>query len=109
MHAASGGPPQLYSWTVIDRAGDPPQLGALGVSDNPQRALARLSDALRDSPASEYGVVHKVTVSQAEVGYWYGEVIVRAELDEATGAVVHRDVEPPGERVRLNAVFGGPS
>jgi hypothetical protein len=108
VHARSAGP-QLYSWTVIDQVGDPPLLGALGVCDDRQRALSRLSEALREAPAGARGVVHKVTVSLAEVGYWYDEVIALAEFDAATGAVVHRDVGPQGGWGRLNTLLSGAS
>jgi hypothetical protein len=109
VHAGSAGPPQLYSWTVIDQVGDPPQLGALGVSDDRQRAVSRLSEALQDAPAGARGVLHQVTVSLAEVGYWYGAPIVTAELDRETGAVVLNEVEAVGGWGQLSGVLDGGS
>jgi hypothetical protein len=88
--------PQLYSWTVIDRVGDPPQLGALGACEDRDRAVSWLSEALRDAPPSAYGVIHKVAVSLAEVGYWYGPPIITAKVDGQTGDVVLSETEASG-------------
>jgi hypothetical protein len=43
---------RIFSWSVITEAGDPPKLGALGVSDNKPRAIAELTAALRSAPAA---------------------------------------------------------
>ncbi|MDB4873167.1 MAG: hypothetical protein JWL97_4171 [Gemmatimonadales bacterium] len=96
--------PQLFSWTVIQR-GDPPHLGALGICDDQQRALTRLSEALQSAPAGAQGIVHKVVVSLAEVGYWYGPPIITAEVDAVTGDVVLTEAESPGGWDHLNGIL----
>jgi hypothetical protein len=102
---ASTNAPQLFSWTVIIESGDPPRLGALGVSDDRQRAVARLTEALHDAPTGSHGVVHHVTVSLAEVGYWYSDPILTAELDPSTGNVVLNETQPRGGWGPMNALF----
>jgi hypothetical protein len=86
-YPTSGGPPRLYSWTIVERYGDAPHLGALGVSDNRRKALSAMTDALQVAPTGSFGIVHQVTVSLAGVGYWYDSEVVRAQVDPVTGAV----------------------
>lgn len=86
--------PQLYSWTVIDRVGDPPHLGALGISDDRERAVTRLAEALKQATPGAHGLVHKVAVSIAEVGYWYGPPMIRLDVDKATGDVIVKELVP---------------
>jgi hypothetical protein len=89
VHAGSAaGPPRLFSWTVVVQAGDPPALGALGVSDDRDRALSDLSGALKEAPAGSHGLLHEVTVSLARVGYWYDLEALRAEVDQDSGEVI---------------------
>jgi hypothetical protein len=85
-------PPRLYSWTVIipDHSG-----GALGVSDDRNHALTRVSDALRGSPVGARGLVHRVMLSFTRPGYLYEALEARGRYDPASGAVVWEALPEP--------------
>lgn len=78
----------LFSWTVVERDGAPPSLGAVGVSSDRSRATVGLVDALWDAPADSYGLLHKVTVRLDARGYWYDRLLARAHVSSEVGAVV---------------------
>lgn len=99
--------PQLFSWTVINQEGDPPLLGALGVSDDRERAVESLTEALRDASTGAYGVLHRVTVSLTEVGYWYGRPIIKVEVDQETGDVSVTENEPRGGWGWMHGILRG--
>ncbi|SEG69158.1 hypothetical protein SAMN04489712_10956 [Thermomonospora echinospora] len=81
---------RLFSWTVVERGGDPPALGAVGVCDDQGKAVRRLAEALREAPAGALGLVHSVTRPWWTDGYWYGDLLVRVQVDSGTGTVVAR-------------------
>jgi hypothetical protein len=87
---------------VVIQAGDPPHLGALGVSDDRQRALTALSEALRDAPTGSHGLLHEVTLSLARVGYWYDLKAVHAEVDQDSGEVILEELALACGWERLN-------
>jgi hypothetical protein len=89
------------------RVGDPPQLGALGVSDDRERAVERLTEALRHASTGAYGVLHKVTVSLTDVGYWYEAPIIKAEVDQATGDIVVTETGSHGGWGRMHGLLRG--
>jgi hypothetical protein len=106
VDGGSAGPPRLFSWTVVVEDGEPPNLGAVGVSDNRGSALTDLSDALKAAPAGSHGLLHEVTVSLTRVGYWYGPDAVRADLDELSGEVVIDALALVGRWGQLSHPFG---
>lgn len=81
----------FFSWTVVESLGDPPELpelGAVGVCDDRDRAMDELSDALRASPSGAFGLLHKVALNSHLTGYRYDDLITRAYVDPDSGAVV---------------------
>jgi hypothetical protein len=98
------GPPTLFSWSVVIGRGDPPPLGAVGVTDDRARALTRLGAALRDAPPGARGLVHRVLPSMARVGYLYDGLIARGTFDPAGDAVVWEELPDVGSW-RLGARF----
>jgi hypothetical protein len=108
MHGHVSAPP-LFSWSVITRSGNSgksPLLGAVGVTDDQERALERLCEALRDAPAESRGLMHKVTVSMAKPGhYYYDGLLVRVTVDACTGAVVSEEFPPRGAWGNLDALL----
>ncbi|GAA2084055.1 hypothetical protein [Actinomadura alba] len=97
--------PTLFSWSVVTRCDGAVLLGAVGVTDEEQRALAGLGDALREAPAGARGLVHRVMLSFARCGYVYESLIARAALDPRSGAIVWEQF-PRGSFGRLNLLFG---
>jgi hypothetical protein len=85
----------MYSWTVVAPGGDSRGLGALGVTDDRARALARLGDALRDAPVGARGLVHKVMLSFSRVGYLYESLEAHGRYDPDSGAVVWEPIPDP--------------
>ncbi|WP_157996122.1 hypothetical protein [Thermomonospora amylolytica] len=79
---------ELFSWTVVERDGDPPVLGAVGVCDDRRRALRRMVEALADAPGGACGLVHKVSLHPVERGYSYDGLVARAWQDACTGEVM---------------------
>jgi hypothetical protein len=65
----------------------------VGVSDDRNRALINVGDAVRDAPAGARGLVHKVMLSFTRPGYLYERLEARARFDPGNGAVVW--VTPP--------------
>jgi hypothetical protein len=88
-------PPRLYSWTVLAPEKGSPVLGALGVTDDRNRALTCVDDALRSSPAGARGLVHKVMLSFSRPGYVYEGLEARARFDPGSGAVVWEVLQEP--------------
>lgn len=74
---------------------DSPALGALGVTDDRNRALTHVGDALRDAPAGARGLVHKVLLSFSRVGYLYEGLEARGRFDPASGTVVWEVLPEP--------------
>ncbi|SEG80184.1 hypothetical protein SAMN04489712_11334 [Thermomonospora echinospora] len=79
--------PALFSWTVVTRHDDLRRVGACGVCDDRARAMRHLGEALLEAPAGAVGLVHRVTVGVAGLGYLYDGLIARACLDPATGTI----------------------
>jgi hypothetical protein len=96
-------PPRLYSWTVLPAGGDGP--GAVGVTDDMQRALEHAGEALRAAPAGARGLVHRVARSFARVGYHYDRLIARGSFDPDSGLVAWE--EQPPRRGGLDALLAG--
>jgi hypothetical protein len=83
----SFGRPALFSWTVVTRHDDLRRVGACGVCDDRVRAMRHLGEALLEAPAGAVGLVHRVTVGVAGLGYLYDGLIARGRLDPATGTI----------------------
>jgi hypothetical protein len=82
----------LFSWSLILRDD---HLGAVGVSDDQDRALESLCEALRNAPVEgARGLLHKVTVNLAKPVYYYHRLLVRAAVDACTGVVTVEDFPP---------------
>lgn len=88
--------PRFYSWTVVTPEASSLGLGALGVSDDRNRALTNLSDALRDAPAGARGLVHKVMLSFTRPGYLYEALVARGRFDPGSGTVLWETLPGPG-------------
>ena len=89
-------PPRLYSWTVVTPQKGSPTLGALGVTDDRNRALTRVGEALHSSLAGARGLVHKVMLSFSRPGYLYESLEARGRLDPVSGTVVWEAIPEPG-------------
>jgi hypothetical protein len=88
-------PPRLYSWTVVASGKNSPALGALGITDDRNRALTRVGDALRSAPAGARGLVHKVMLSFSRPGYLYESLEARGRFDPVSGTVVWEALPDP--------------
>ncbi|ACY97571.1 MULTISPECIES: hypothetical protein [Thermomonospora] len=79
--------PSLFSWTVVVDHDDRRRVGACGVCDDRLRAMRHLGEALLEAPIDAVGLVHRVTVGVAKLGYLYHGLIARGRLNPATGTV----------------------
>lgn len=82
----------LFSWAVST---PDEQRGACGVASDQGHAVRDVIQALHVL-AGTHGVIQICWLSWLGSYYEYGSVVARAEIDEATGAVVWRD-ELPGD------------
>jgi hypothetical protein len=96
-------PQWMYSWTVVN--GPPQDLGALGVTDDRNRALTRVSDELRNSPAGARGLVHRVLLSLINPGYMYESLEARCRYDAGSGTVVWDQLPPPSTWANLRPLI----
>lgn len=82
------GPPRLFSWHVTTAPSQ--ERGACGVAVERARAVQGLAEAMR-ALGGTHGVIQICRLSWLGPYYEYGLVVARAQLDEASGAVVWRD------------------
>ncbi|GAA2100514.1 hypothetical protein [Actinomadura alba] len=105
MHARrTWEPPRLYSWTIV-AGGD---VGALGVTDDHEHALAAVADALRSAPVGARGLVHRTMLSFSRLGYVYEGLVARCRIDPGSGTVVCDDLPRPSSWTRLAPTFTDP-
>lgn len=95
-------PPRLYSWTVLPPDDDGP--GAVGVTDELQRALEHASEVLRAAPDGSRGLVHQVARSFARIGYQYDRLIARGWVDHGSGTIVWEE-HPPRAALGVDALL----
>ncbi|RAY13598.1 hypothetical protein DPM19_18135 [Actinomadura craniellae] len=80
VHAAPpnyhGGPPRLFEWTA--RLGD--DQGATGVTDDPDRAVEHLAEALANAAPGASGSVHRAHYAGGGVGYQHGHQVAHARV-----------------------------
>jgi hypothetical protein len=76
--------------------------------DDRARALACAGEALRDAPSGACGLVHRVTLSFARVGYVYDALVARGRFDPVSGAVVWEELPARTSWERLNASLAEP-
>jgi hypothetical protein len=96
-------PPRMYSWTIAGGDG----AGAVGVTDDYERALDEVVDALRSAPAGSRGLVHRVSLSFIRTGFVYEGLIARCRPDPA-GDVAWDDIPPPSMWTKLAPMFTDP-
>ncbi|RAY15046.1 hypothetical protein DPM19_09895 [Actinomadura craniellae] len=70
------GPLRLFEWTAC--LGD--DQGASGVTDDEQRAVEHLAEALADAAPGSSGSVHRAHYAGGGVGYRHGHQVAQAEV-----------------------------
>lgn len=96
----------LFPWTIVEALGDPPELGAVGVCSDRDRALRKMVDALRTAPPGAFGLLHKVALSPDCRGYRYSGPLLRVAIGDRADAVVMVEHEGDGGgRMRPGDIF----
>jgi hypothetical protein len=95
-------PPRMYSWTLVTGAG----AGAMGITDDYERALDNVVDALATAPAGSRGLVHRIWLSYHRAAYVYEGLVARCRL--GVHGAEWDDIPPPSTWTHLHPLFTDP-
>ncbi|HEV7933477.1 MAG TPA: hypothetical protein VGP70_14360 [Actinomadura sp.] len=88
-------PARLYSWTVVIPARTSSTVGDVGVTDDLNRAVGHVCDALRKAPLGARGLVHRVMLSFSGLGYVYEALVARGRVEPDSDTIVWDIIPAP--------------